>query len=89
MESYSITIREAAVLGKPVVATSLAAIEEARDEIDGLRTVAPAPEALADAIGAMLQDPAGLAAGSYDTSFRGDVNTATKAALTRILELNR
>lgn len=89
VESYSITIREAAVLGKPVVATSLAAIEEARDEIDGLRTVAPAPEALADAIGAMLQDPAGLAGGSYDTSFRGVVNTAAKAALTEILELNR
>ena len=88
VESYSITIREAAILHKPIVATALPAIEEAREELAGLRTVPPDPGALASELTVLLSDSEGLAAGRYNTCFRAPVNSSVAGRLSQILNLN-
>lgn len=88
VESFCITIREAAVLNKPIIASDIPAIREARNVIDNMRLTANDPKSMASAIGMMLSDEVGLKSGKYNTSIITDVNEKPALFLNRLFSLN-
>ena len=85
VESYSLTIREAALFRKTIVATSIPAIEEARDEIDGLITTAPTPESLADTLAGLLDNIEDVREGRYSSSYSSEPNIKSERQVKDLL----
>lgn len=74
VESFCITIREAAILNKPIVASDIPAVCEASYEIANIRLSANDPERMANTIEQILSDSKGLALGTYNTSLKSAIN---------------
>ena len=85
VESYSLTIREAALFRKTIVATSIPAIEEARDEINGLITTAPTPESLADTLAGLLDNIEDVREGRYSASYSSEPNIKSERQVKDLL----
>lgn len=87
VESYSITIREAAVFGCPVIASSLPAVEEARDDVFGLITVEPAAERIAKEIKLLLENQEIKEKNLFKTALRPDINKNIKDSIRKLLTI--
>ena len=88
VESFCITIREAAILNKPIIASNIPAIYEACNEIDNLLLTSYAPECMSKSIGEILLDYDGLKKGIYNTSLKADVNSKSVVFFNYLLNIN-
>lgn len=86
VESSSLTIREAAILNRPVVSVALPAIKEAANEIEGIRLISRDKNKFAEVIMEMALDTRGLTDGSYNTGYKQGVNDRSLLLLDRLLD---
>lgn len=87
VESFGITIREAAVLNRPIIASDIPALREASHEIDNMRLTLNDAENLANIIGKVLSDKNGLEQGDYNTSFSINLNESTVNFLRQLFSI--
>lgn len=74
VESYGITIREAAIFNVPIIVSNIPAFCEASLEINNLQFTSNEPQELANKIFGILTDIEGLERGDYRASFKTKPN---------------
>lgn len=84
VESYGITIREAAIFNVPIIVSNIPAFCEASLEINNLQFASNEPQELANKICGILTDVIGLERGDYKTSFKSKPNESSIKILQEI-----
>lgn len=85
VESFSICIREAAILKKPIITTNLPAFIAATEDIDGIITTSVTPRSLSKAIMNALSILNSENKASLNTHLKRDINLSIKDALRKNL----
>ncbi len=86
VESYSITIREAALLNKPIIASAIPALIEAKSNIKNIIYTSLNPRDLANIISAILADETGLKSGKYNSMLKQDINQRSFSKLLNLIK---
>lgn len=84
VESYGITIREAAIFNLPIIVSNIPAFCEASLEINNLQFTSNEPQELANKIYGILTDIEGLENGDYKASFKTKPNESSIKILQEI-----